>query len=342
MPGRGSWGSVRRTAPPTWHAPWWSRWPGTWRRVMEVVTVGRLGGSTVEGVTLGGAGSGLPCGSRCSRPYSASPRLRHRSGEAASAGAALLAGKALGLGLTLDQIDPVAAVIQPTPTAVELYRAVAATGRPRGRGRARRDRFTSGNQSLRDLIRARRPVLRPPRTVVEVPDRRRGDSPGGRAGSGGRGSVDHRGAAAAVGAEGRLPACSAAHAERVAVAFPDLTRPMPNRTVLPPLLAELERCGVPNERITLLCATGTHRQATAAEMEELVGPEIVGRYAVVDHDATSPGAHRGGRGGRGAGAAAARVRRGRPAHRDRIRRAALLRRLQRRPEGRLPGTRRQR
>ena len=29
-------------------------------RVMEVVTVGRLGGSTAEGVTLGGAGSGLP------------------------------------------------------------------------------------------------------------------------------------------------------------------------------------------------------------------------------------------------------------------------------------------
>ena len=48
---------------------------------------------------------------------------------------------------------------------------------------------------------------------------------------------------------------------------------------------ELARCGVPDERITLLCATGTHRQATAAEMEELVGPEIVARYTIVDHDA---------------------------------------------------------
>jgi nickel-dependent lactate racemase len=75
--------------------------------------------------------------------------------------------------------------------------------------------------------------------------------------------------------------------ERVAVVFPDLTRPMPNRTVLPPLLAELARCGVPDDRITLLCATGTHRQASAAEMEELVGPEIVARYAIVDHDGTS-------------------------------------------------------
>jgi lactate racemase len=75
--------------------------------------------------------------------------------------------------------------------------------------------------------------------------------------------------------------------ERVAVVFPDLTRPMPNRTVLPPLLAELARAGVPNDHITLLCATGTHRQATASEMEELVGPEIVARYTIVDHDGTS-------------------------------------------------------
>ena len=78
-------------------------------------------------------------------------------------------------------------------------------------------------------------------------------------------------------------------AARVAVVFPDLTRPMPNRTVLPPLLAELARAGVPDDRITLLCATGTHRQATAAEMRELVGPDIVARYAIVDHDATGAG-----------------------------------------------------
>ena len=79
--------------------------------------------------------------------------------------------------------------------------------------------------------------------------------------------------------------------ERVVVVFPDLTRPMPNRTVLPPLLAELARCGVPDHRITLLCATGTHRQATAAEMEELVGRAIMARYKIVDHDGTSDDAH---------------------------------------------------
>jgi nickel-dependent lactate racemase len=71
---------------------------------------------------------------------------------------------------------------------------------------------------------------------------------------------------------------------RIVVVFPDLTRPMPNRTTLPPLLAALEGCGIPDDDITLLCATGTHRQATPAEMEELVGPDIVARYAIIDHD----------------------------------------------------------
>ena len=76
-------------------------------------------------------------------------------------------------------------------------------------------------------------------------------------------------------------------ARRVAVVFPDLTRPMPNRTVLPPLLDELARAHVSDDCVTLLCATGTHRRATASEMLELIGPELVARYRVVDHDAHS-------------------------------------------------------
>ncbi|MGA3147101.1 MAG: nickel-dependent lactate racemase [Acidimicrobiales bacterium] len=76
----------------------------------------------------------------------------------------------------------------------------------------------------------------------------------------------------------------------VAVVFPDLTRPMPNTTVLPPLLAELELAGAGPDRVILLCATGTHRQATPAEMEELVGPQIAGRYRIHDH-ASDDGLH---------------------------------------------------
>jgi nickel-dependent lactate racemase len=80
----------------------------------------------------------------------------------------------------------------------------------------------------------------------------------------------------------------AAPGKSVAVVFPDLTRPMPNRTVLPPVLAVLERAGVPDAAITLLCATGTHRRATAAEMRELVGPDITARYRIIDHQSDDP------------------------------------------------------
>ena len=41
--------------------------------------------------------------------------------------------------------------------------------------------------------------------------------------------------------------------------------------------------GAGPDRVELLCATGTHRQATPAEMEELVGADIAGRYRIHDH-----------------------------------------------------------
>lgn len=92
-------------------------------------------------------------------------------------------------------------------------------------------------------------------------------------------------AAPAVGPSLRELVRRAGPRARVAVVFPDLTRPMPNRTVLPPLLDELEAAGAGPERVALLCATGTHRRASAAEMAELVGSEIVARYTIHDHSA---------------------------------------------------------
>jgi len=93
-------------------------------RVMEVVTVGRLGGSTAAGVTLGGAGSGLPVWVEVLTSVLGVPATRHRSGEAASAGAALLAGRALGMGFSLDVLDPVEALIEPDPAGVDVYRGL--------------------------------------------------------------------------------------------------------------------------------------------------------------------------------------------------------------------------
>jgi nickel-dependent lactate racemase len=74
--------------------------------------------------------------------------------------------------------------------------------------------------------------------------------------------------------------------DRVVIAFPDITRPMPNRVVLPPLLAELEEIGLRPGQIELIAATGTHRPATEDELREFVGDEIVDRYSVRNHVAT--------------------------------------------------------
>jgi lactate racemase len=74
-------------------------------------------------------------------------------------------------------------------------------------------------------------------------------------------------------------------AGRIVVVFPDITRPMPNTTVLPPLLAELEAAGAGPDRVELVCATGTHRQATPSEMGTLIGGDLLARYRVRDHRA---------------------------------------------------------
>ena len=69
----------------------------------------------------------------------------------------------------------------------------------------------------------------------------------------------------------------------VAIAVCDVTRPMPSRTLLPVLLGELAH--VPDERIVILIATGTHRATNRAELIEMLGEPIVARYRVVNHDA---------------------------------------------------------
>src|SRR5881296_2160548 len=76
-----------------------------------------------------------------------------------------------------------------------------------------------------------------------------------------------------------------------AIAICDITRPAPNRVVLPHVLDTLEKAGVPPTGITILIATGLHRAATAQELQEIVGPEILGRYAVASHNARDAAAH---------------------------------------------------
>ena len=75
-------------------------------------------------------------------------------------------------------------------------------------------------------------------------------------------------------ARGRKNAC---------VVISDITRPVPNKVILPPLLAVLEQSGIARDDILILVATGLHRPNEGEELVEMVGREIVDNYRIENH-----------------------------------------------------------
>ncbi|MDR0730226.1 MAG: nickel-dependent lactate racemase [Treponema sp.] len=75
--------------------------------------------------------------------------------------------------------------------------------------------------------------------------------------------------------------------DRVVLIASDHTRPVPSRIIVPAMLREIRR-GNPRARISILVATGCHRETTRAELEGKFGPEILGREHIVVHDCDSP------------------------------------------------------
>jgi nickel-dependent lactate racemase len=79
--------------------------------------------------------------------------------------------------------------------------------------------------------------------------------------------------------------------DRVTVVVSDGTRATGIRALMPTLLEELERAGVPAARVRVLFALGIHRRQTAAEHAAILGPEIAARIACADHDCDDDAAH---------------------------------------------------
>lgn len=63
----------------------------------------------------------------------------------------------------------------------------------------------------------------------------------------------------------------------------DITRPVPNRVILPPVLRTLEQQGIARKDILILVATGLHRPNEGAELVEMLGEEIAANYRVENH-----------------------------------------------------------
>ncbi|MBR0600268.1 nickel-dependent lactate racemase [Sinanaerobacter chloroacetimidivorans] len=62
--------------------------------------------------------------------------------------------------------------------------------------------------------------------------------------------------------------------EKIVIITSDITRPMPSKTVLPPVLEEIKKSGLKEEDITIVLAVGSHRKHSEEEKMTLVGESI--------------------------------------------------------------------
>jgi lactate racemase len=72
----------------------------------------------------------------------------------------------------------------------------------------------------------------------------------------------------------------------IAISVCDITRAQPRRETIEALFAELP--DIRAEDVTIMIATGTHRTNTPAELERMLGRELLQRCRVVNHDSRDP------------------------------------------------------
>jgi len=72
----------------------------------------------------------------------------------------------------------------------------------------------------------------------------------------------------------------------VVLVFDDLQRPTPVHLALPEIISRLNRAGIPDERITGICAVGTHPIPSIEQLETKVGKEAFSRLQgrIFSHD----------------------------------------------------------
>lgn len=76
--------------------------------------------------------------------------------------------------------------------------------------------------------------------------------------------------------------------QRVTLIVDDNTRITPTRQIIPVVLDELNRAGIPDSDIQAVIASGTHRPMTSEEKEEKYGAPVMSRIPILDHDYKDP------------------------------------------------------
>lgn len=83
---------------------------------------------------------------------------------------------------------------------------------------------------------------------------------------------------------GTLPLKELAKGKKnIVIIASDHTRPVPSKVILPPMLREI-RAGSPDAKITILIATGCHRETTRQELVDKFGAEFVEKEHIYIHD----------------------------------------------------------
>jgi len=93
--------------------------------------------------------------------------------------------------------------------------------------------------------------------------------------------------------DGGAPLTTLAGAAKTAcILICDITRPVPNGVILPPLLRALLAAGMEVKNITILVATGLHRPNEGDELVELVGDSwVMENFRIENHFARDDAAH---------------------------------------------------
>jgi nickel-dependent lactate racemase len=72
--------------------------------------------------------------------------------------------------------------------------------------------------------------------------------------------------------------------QSVVIMIDDITRPTPTASILPYILETIHAVGIPDDRVSIFAAMGTHRPMTKEELSIKLGDEVRERYRVINRD----------------------------------------------------------
>jgi nickel-dependent lactate racemase len=72
--------------------------------------------------------------------------------------------------------------------------------------------------------------------------------------------------------------------KQVAILFDDIARPTPVYQIIPYVIRALEKAGISDTQIRLICALGAHGAHTAADFRKKLGDEVLERFHVYNHN----------------------------------------------------------